>query len=423
MEVERYGPSFSEIAPHIMSSPSIFEFDGYKGDLSTWEGFAKWQNKLNEGRDDLSQQTALKLREMTKGLSDKEKVEVIYDYLQSNTRYVSVQLGIGGFQPFPASVVEEEGYGDCKALSFYTKSMLKEVGIDAYYSIAYGGHNPPMVNKDFPSPSYFNHVILCVPLASDTTWLECTSQTNPFGYLGSFTSDRDVLVVNDVGGKIVRTPKYSIGDNQRVSIVTVMIEETGNATLDIHNTYSGLEYEFNGVDYFSVSGKDQQQKWLENRINIPSFSVLDFEFQNKKGSKPQVDLKAQLEVNRLTSNTGSRLFFQPNLMNRNTFIPNRDSEREQDIHVTKSFIEIDTVSYLLPSKFYVEAFFDPIDISTEFGEYKASMKAKTDGTIVYTRTYKQFQGIFDKSKYQDYMNFHKQVVRADKKRVSLKKQT
>ena len=61
-----------------------------------------------------------KVHELTDHLKDpREKINVLYDFLQKNTHYISIQLGIGGWQPFPADYVAAKRYGDCKALSNY----------------------------------------------------------------------------------------------------------------------------------------------------------------------------------------------------------------------------------------------------------------------------------------------------------------
>ncbi|MEJ2004376.1 MAG: DUF3857 domain-containing protein, partial [Cyclobacteriaceae bacterium] len=196
MEAESYGYSWNEKAPMILVAPTRFSFDGYDGDMSTWNSFGKWIQSLNADRNTLPESTKSKLREMTRGMTQREKVMAIYDYMQDRTRYVSIQLGIGGYQPFESGLVDEVGYGDCKALTYYTKSMLDAVGIPSNYTLIFAGQRHIPLYEDFPSAT-FNHVILAVPMDRDTVWLECTSQTSPNGFLGSFTHDRKALMITD----------------------------------------------------------------------------------------------------------------------------------------------------------------------------------------------------------------------------------
>ncbi len=91
------GPDWEEITPHVLFAPSDFEAEGYKGNMSTWENYGKFINQLRAGRDVLPDNVKQKVHELTDHLTDKrQKVFALYDYLQKNTRYISIQLGIGG---------------------------------------------------------------------------------------------------------------------------------------------------------------------------------------------------------------------------------------------------------------------------------------------------------------------------------------
>lgn len=412
-EYERYGPFQDEVIPNLNLAVSKFSFEGYEGDMSTWNGIAEWQRALNEGRDDISASTIDKIKAQTNDLSRYEKIKFVYEYLQKNTRYVSIQLGVGGFQPFPSSVVEENGYGDCKALSFYTQNLLKSVGIESYYTWVYGGYNPPKVDKDFPDDN-FNHIILAVPHEKDTIWLECTSQTNPFGYLGRFTGDREALLINESGGYIVKTTSYPSDSNNQIMSVNVKVDDNGHANVKSNTTFQGT----NASEMLQRSAQsyDDQKEFLENRIDIPTFEILDFKIER---NNQDVNQYTEIWVNKLLSKSGTRLFLQPNVMNKNYFVPLKYKERSTDVLVRNSYHEYDTVNFELPKGYRIEASFPPINIVSEFGEYSAEIIASEDGKFQYVRHFFQKKGRFKAANYSDYLNFHKQIVRADKKKIAL----
>ena len=242
VKYEPFGPVASELLPSVKVSPSLFEAENYSGSMSSWSDFGHFMNKLMAGRDELSPAMKANVKELTaEAKKDREKIDILYRYMQKNMRYVSVQLGIGGWQPFDAMYVEANKYGDCKALSNYMKALLKEAGISAYPVLTYRGYNPPQIAEDFTKPA-FNHMLLHVP--SEDYWLECTSTSDPPNYIGSDNADRNVLLITEAGGQIAHTPKYTTSDNLKANIVLIDIQEDGMATVNLSSKRKGLLQEW-----------------------------------------------------------------------------------------------------------------------------------------------------------------------------------
>jgi transglutaminase-like putative cysteine protease len=418
---EPYSQSMRDIFPAVHSAPSRFEFSGYSGDMSTWDGFANWIANLNKGLDELPPATVEKLRLMTDGLSESDKIRAVYEYLQKNTRYVSIQLGIGGFQPFPATTVDKTGYGDCKALSYYTHALLKHIGIKSHYALVYAGPNPKPLSKDF-SASRFNHAILCVPTARDTVWLECTSQTNPFNYLGSFTGNREVLLITEDGGKIVKTPSYLVNENIQNTNAVVSILANGDAMTNSTSMFQGIKSEYRGIGDVLTLGNEKKKKWIEDNVKIPSFDILNYSMKRLDGTA-DIQLNMELAVGKLGSLSGDRMFIVPNLLNKRGFVPEKNDNRQYEIVQDYGFQEHDVIIFNLPTGYRVEAFFDPVLIKSQFGEYYASVGSDEEGKFTYTRKYILYNGVFPASSYQEYIKFFKEIVAADNRKLSLIKRT
>jgi transglutaminase-like putative cysteine protease len=412
VKFEPNGPPHADLVSSIMVAPTTFEFDGYLGSMNSWDEFGIWISSLNKGRNELTEETKQKVLQLTAGKkTTEEKVKAIYEYMQNKTRYVSIQLGIGGFQPFEASVVDQTGYGDCKALSNYMVSMLEVAGIKAHYALIRAGRGAPEMKEEFPS-SQFNHAVAAVPNGKDTIWLECTSQISPFGYAGTFTGDREALIITDKGAQVVKTTSYPEELNTQNRSADVYVTLTGDAKAKIKTIYSGLQYENDNLDGILNNQYDLQKKWVMNTTDIPSFDVNSFKFENKKNKIPSAVVSLDLSLRKLASVSGKRLMLSPNLMNRSKFIPEKLEKRKTEIIEDFGYIDNDTIRYHVPDEIYPEVLPQPVKISSRFGEYESTYTLD-QGLIVYTRKLKINKGRFPANTYQEFVDFYKSVNRAD----------
>lgn len=412
---ETFGSSPYEVIPYIMVAPTKFKYDAYAGEMDTWENFGNWISLLAHGRSELNEETKLKVHELVNGMSTlEEKIKVLYEYMQNKTRYVSIQLGIGGLQPFEASVVEQMGYGDCKALSNYMVALLQEAGIKGYYTLIAAGRDAAPVQTDFPS-NQFNHVIVAVPNGQDTVWLECTSQTNPFGYLGTFTGDRYALLIAEHGSKLVRTPSYGEEQNSQVRKADVYIGLDGKAEAVVSTTYAGLQYENDGL-YGVLNQKDELEKWINRNTDIPNFNLENFAVVYEKDMLPSARIDVKLYVDKLGAVNGKRLFINPNLMNRNSFVPEMNEERKTNIVIRIGWTDFDTIRYHLPEQIYPEFIPEPVLIHSIFGDYEATFSIE-EGMLIYCRRIQLKKGKFSPDSYEALREFYSNIRKADNIRM------
>ena len=411
-------PSIIEYLPLVNTSPYNFEMDSYLGYMDTWEGFGKWNYELNKGRDILSVESYKKIKELTKNAkSDHEKAKILYEYMQNRTRYVSVQLGIGGWQTFPAEYVDENGFGDCKALSNYMYTMLKLIGIKSHYVLVSAGANQSDIITDFPS-NQFNHAILCIPQEKDTIWLECTSQQQPFGYLGSFTDDRHVLLVDENGGKLVKTPAYGKNVNVQIRSAKIRIDGNGNALVNIKTDFKGLKYE--SREYEIEKSVKDQKKFLHRVYDLSGMKLKSFKYDVDKSEIPSITENVEMEIPKLASTSSKRMFLKINLFSQLNHVPEKNADRKIPFEIRRAFTEIDSIRIKIPATYEVESLPSEKKYITKFGGYTTKVKVNGEN-IIYIRKLYVEKGIFPASDYQDFYNIRKKIKKADKAKLVLVK--
>jgi hypothetical protein len=294
-------------------------------------------------------------------------------------------------------------------------SILKAVGIPSNYTLIRAGEGEPDIDVAFPS-SQFNHVIVAVPNQADTLWLECTSQTNPFGYLGDFTGNRHALMITDTGGKIVKTPSYSADDNTQFRTADVFVEVTGDARAKVKTTYQGIQYENGNLNQLVTHQYDEQKTWLQSTVKIPASDVVNFKMINNKKVIPSAVVTTELNLQRFATVSGKRIFLTPNLMNKSSYVPEKLEARRSRIILRIPFTDLDTINYHLPEGISPEFLPEPIKVNSRFGEYESSYTLD-QGHLIYIRKLKMNKGEFPPESYKEFIDFYKGINKADNTKI------
>ena len=419
-KTESHGPRWREIVPYVMIGPSDFELDGYKGNMATWLDYGKFVSQLWMGRDVLPANVKQQVHALTDTITDiHRKVIVLYQFMQQNTHYINVSLGIGGLQTFPAEYVATKKYGDCKALSNFMVALLKEAGIPGRYVIIRGERDAPPMIEAFPGLTQFNHVIACVPLAKDTIWLECTAQTESPGYLGTFTGGRKALLIDSAGGHVVKTPSYSAADNTQCRVVHAQVAVDGSLDASVNTVYQCVRQEWPQHMMDDISSEDRK-KYLNELFYLPTYSVDKSQYEAKKGPHPMVEEDLHVVAPNYASVSGKRLFISPNVFDRSRRRLSADSIRKYDYINENAYTDIDSVVIVVPAGYQVEARPKDIVIENGFGTFRANLRFEND-RLIYYRYLQQSAARYPPVQYAALVKFYEQLYQSDNQRVVLVK--
>ncbi|MEP1150788.1 MAG: DUF3857 domain-containing protein [Balneola sp.] len=420
-EREPYGPPVQEILPSVVLAPSRFEIENTRGDASNWKDFGKWYYSLGQGTRKLSSEAIREVEEVIDGIStESEKIKALYNYLQDKTRYVSIQLGIGGWKPFSADYVFENEYGDCKALTNYMQAILEHIGVKSNPVLIRRGISEPAIISEFSS-NQFNHVLLRVELDNgDILWLECTSKYFAPGHIGSGNEDRDALMISKEGGEIIRTPMSLPSENISSSISKIEISESGKVIMSTTQTNTGVLQE--SVQYRLLPISDAAKiEWLENSISASNFDVMEADFSGIRNDTKDVSYSYTLDFSNYTTTSSSRIFVPLETINSWSFNPDKEVKRKQEIWLPYVLTEKDQSIYVLPKNYDIEAIPEEAFFQSEFANYSIEYTINEEGNLLLKRELVINEKRIPPEAYNDFREFFMNVSKSDSKQLVLVK--
>lgn len=410
-------PQPVKILPKVSFALTKFNLEGKQGNMTNWSDFGTWY--YNSILQPVSLSTPAIKAEVA-GLNlqgtTEEKVKKLYQYMQAKTRYIFVALGIGGWQPMLPDEVQKKGYGDCKGLSNYMKTLLDEAGIPSYYSVINSSSSPVSFDKDFPKMGG-NHVILMVPTEKGNIWLENTSQQIAFNHLSYSTTERNVLSIRKNGIELIDTPIYTADQSKEKQSLKIKLNEDNSISGEGNFSYTGIQYDNNMV-LTTMSPKERNEA-VKNLLDVLHFEKIEMKnFLNDKDNavaKFDLDFKA----NNYSKNAGSSMIFRAVPIYSNT-IYKTDENRELPFELRQSFEDEYEISFAIPKNYKIDELPDNVNITSEFGTYKLNF-VKNGEELKVSRVIKINKGLYPKEKYNEYVNFRKKTINIDNSKILISK--
>ena len=412
-------PPINELTPFVLAAPLNFCFDKVTGNMSTWQGVGLFLSKLQEGRTALQPETVASLQQMVANAkNDREKVHILYDYLQQKTRYVSIQLGIGGWQPLPAEQVDKTGFGDCKALSNYMKAILEAVGIRSEYAIVHT--QKERMFPEFSTPTQANHAILLVPLAQDSIWLECTSRDIPTGYLHGGIAGHDVLLVSDGKSDLCKVGQVPDSLHTTTNVISMVIQADGTAISSIKSRYNNNQIEGN-LGFVLYKSENERMTDLAENLSFNKALISNIRTSYQRSANPEVTISYDLQAEKHANTTGSRMFITLNPF-RNQWSRNFSaSSRTLPMRLPSVALQTDSILLEIPQGYVIESRPKPLSLQTEFGTFFSSIEEIDNRLIVVQRMHIP-TGKYDADRYAEIKELFRQIDTCLAGRVVLRKE-
>ena len=202
----------------------------------------KWENFLSTPEDlyrhsyehirNLNTSMSSELKALTDSLVKKTstpeaKARKIYNWVQSNIKYVAFEEGMEGFVPRDASLVCSRRYGDCKDMTSILTAMLNYAGVPAYFTWI-GTRDIPYDYSEVPLPISDNHMICAIRSGDNFIFLDGTDNGCIFGFPPSGIQGKQAMIsLSEKEYKIVRVPVIPVESNTLTDTTFLELTENG----------------------------------------------------------------------------------------------------------------------------------------------------------------------------------------------------
>jgi hypothetical protein len=392
--------------------------------FSGWTDMGAWYEALSRERRAPDEQISARAAQLAGGAADAlGRIRALAEFVQKEIRYVSIQIGIGGFQPNHASEVLSKRYGDCKDKATLLSAMLASTGIESYPVIV--NTDRGFVSPDSPVSLYsFNHAVLAIRLPEGVPddgldglvlhphlgrllVFDPTMPTTPLGRLPFYLQDNTALLVAGGGGELVRLPRPAPESNLLERTGRFRITSEGDLVGEIREVRRGSSADLLRHGMQSAT-EAERRKYLETFLSdsLPSFSLKEYEFRNLDSAGHDLLVTYVLTAPAYARRAGGFLVLRPRVVGRKAVdLASREKgPRRHPIDLETTMLARDEFVFELAEGLAAESLPKPVDLDAGFAVYKSAAEL-IDGALVYKREYRLKEPLLPAARHEEALKF------------------
>jgi hypothetical protein len=410
---------------------------GGKG-YSNWQQMGAWYRDLTNDRLTASPDIKQKVTALTAAASTPlEKMRALAQFMQHDIRYVAIELGIGGWQPHPASEIFSHRYGDCKDKATLMSSMLHEIGIDSYYVVI--NTERGSITRDTPAHNAFDHAILAIKLPESATdssliatvqhsrlgkllFFDPTSELTPFGKISGYLQANWGLLVTPDGGELVELPKQPSTMNGIQRVAHLTLDPSGRLVGEVQETRLGDRASSQRWALRTVTKDADRIKPIENVLSgsLSNFLITKASVLNLQRTDQPFGFDYTFQADSYAKLAGNLLLVRPRVIGSKTSgILETREPRQFPIEFEGPVKDTDIFEIAIPAGYEVDDLPPPVDADFGFASYHS--KTEAQGNVIHcSRSFEVKELSVPVSKAEELKKFYR-IIATDERNTAVLK--
>jgi Domain of Unknown Function with PDB structure (DUF3857)/Transglutaminase-like superfamily len=407
---------------------------------ATWREVGNWYLNLVRGRTEASPEIRQKAAALTASeTTTLGKIGALARFVQTDIRYVAIELGIGGHQPHPAAEVFAHRYGDCKDKATLLATMLHEIGVDSYYTIINTVRGT--VAADTPANLSFNHAILAIRLPAGVEdarllatvvhpslgrilYFDPTDSMTPLGGLsGPLQANYGLLVTPD-GGELVALPQLPASTAGILRKATLALDANGALRGDVVEVRVGDPAADERRSLHAAALDVDRIKPVEARVasSLSTFKIVKAQIANLEEPGLPFEWHYSFEAPSYAKTSGDLLLVRPRVLgSKSSALLETKEPRHNPVEFLGPQRDSDTFEIALPPGYEVDELPAPVAVDYGFAAYHS--KTELVGRVLrYTRTMEIKELAVPVARTEDLRAFYR-IIATDERRAAVLKAT